>query len=334
MLVFEKHKATHPLAHYTGILTLQGLARWSVTSGDQSLLARAREELLPFIRGERPFKCNFPNYLCGGNGTAYLFFQGQLPEARDVVRSNAEQILTQAPRTHDGIITMPGSAGGDKIWIDAVFAVVPFLACAGLALNEARYIDEAVRQVRKHVAVLRDPSNGLLHQARGFSGPGVISADHWSRGNGWGLLALTELVDVLPANHPHRAEVVQIYLDLLEACLRFQDPDGLWHQEITLASSYVETSGTGLILHALGVALKHRLVPAARQADFDRGIRGLLTYVEADGSVRNACEGCLSPGDGSIAQYLTRQPVRNDPHSFGPVLLALGDALSLQKSNP
>jgi unsaturated rhamnogalacturonyl hydrolase len=332
---FEKHKATHTLAHYTGILSLQGLARLAIGVGDAALIERARAELLPFVSGDRQFKCNFPNYLCGGNGAAFLFWRGHLPEVADHVRQCADQILHGAPRSREGIVTMPSAAGTDKIWIDAAFAVSPFLLFAGVAFQDERCITEAIDQALKPVALLRNPANGLVHQARGFSSkPGAISEDHWSRGNGWALLALTELVDALPATHPRRAEVEQVFRDLLEACLRVQDSAGLWHHELTLPTSFVETSGSGLILYALGTALKRGIVAAHHRAAFDRGLAEYRRYIGGDGSVLNTCEGCLSPGDGSIAAYLTKQPVTNDPHAFGPVIFSFYSAALLEKTNP
>lgn len=37
------------------------------------------------------------------------------------------------------------------------------------------------------------------------------TAFHWGRANGWALLTLTEVLDVLPAGHPDRNEVLQQY---------------------------------------------------------------------------------------------------------------------------
>jgi len=339
---FERHKSIssverhtgrrHGLDHYTGILSLQALARLAIVSGDEELIERARQELLPFVRGERDFPCNFPNYLCGGNGTAYLLSCGRLPEARAAVHRRAEETLLASARSHDGIITLPGLAGTDKVWIDAAFATTPFMLHAGLALGDPRYVDDAVNQTMRLIGILRDPANGLVHQARSFSKPGAGSEDHWSRGNGWAILALADLVDGLPADHARRKEVETAFVDLLAACLRVQNAEGLWHHEMTLPSSLVEISGSGLILHALGVGLARGLVQSGHRADFDRGLKGLLHYIDPDGSVRNTCEGCLSPGDGSIAAFLTKQPIDNDPHAFGPITLAFTAALMLEKT--
>lgn len=327
---FQWHTEGHPLTHYTGILSLHGYARLALVDR-AAYLAAARAQLLPFVRDEREFHANFTNYYCGGNGTAFLLWQGDLPEAEAAVRHYAEDLITNAPRDDDGIFSMPNRPRHDMIWIDVVFAVTPFLLFAGLAYGEDSYIEEACQQTRKMIDVLRDPANGLLHQARGFVAPGHITKDHWSRGNGWGIYALAELVNYLPDDDPRRAEAARKFVDLVEACLQVQDDAGMWHQEMTdLDRSYVETSGTGLILYALGVGIECDLLPDATREALLRGLRGYLDYIRLEnGSVYHTCRGNLSPGDGSILAYKAVPPVLNDPHAFGPVTLAFGQAAKL-----
>jgi unsaturated rhamnogalacturonyl hydrolase len=324
---FHKHVATHPLAHYTGILSMHGYARLGIISGNPAVLDEARQTLLPFVRGERAFKANFTNYFCGGNGTAYLHWLGKLPAAAGTLRHYAEDFF-QAPRSSDGILRMPNSEA-EKVWIDTAFAVTPFMLFCGLAFDEERYIRAGYDQIDLMYHLLRDPDNGLLHQARGFTGPGVFSQDHWSRGNGWGILALTELVQYLPERHACRPGAEAMFTALVEACLRVQDEQGMWHQEMTDHDSYVETSGTGLILYAIGAGLEKGLLPDSVMEPYLRGLRGYSQYISPDGTVYHTCRGCLNPGKGTIADYKQRPPVINDSHAFGPVILAFGQAMSL-----
>ena len=331
LAAFARHQALHSFDHYTGILSLQALARLAMAEKDEALIARSREALLPFVRGERTFQCNFPNYLIGGNGAAYLLWQGRLPEAEAVVRRHARMILEEAARSRDGIVTRPDKRGTEAIFIDAAFAICPFLAFAGRALGEPALIDEALGQIRKLFAILRDPENGLLHQARGFSNRDQVTEDHWSRGNGWGLLAITEVCDALPEKDPRRAEATILARDLVEACVRAQDASGLWHQELPRHDSYVETSGTGLILYALGTGLLRGWVAPRHRPAFARGLAAYGRYIDSDGSVDHTCQGCLSPGAGTIADYMARPAAKNDRHAFGPVTLAFGVAAQLDR---
>jgi unsaturated rhamnogalacturonyl hydrolase len=258
-----------------------------------------------------------------------MLYLGKLPEAAEVARTYADEIMKDAPRDPNGILCHPNDPSAQKVWIDVAFAVTPFLVYTGRALDEDRYVEEGFQQTAKMVNLLRDPANGLLNQSVNYRGPGHRSQDHWSRGNGWGIHGLTELVQGLPDDHPRRAESERLFIDLLEVCLKFQDGDGMWHQEITRPDSYVETSGTGLILYALGVALERSLVSDTLRTAFRRGLHGCLRYIALDGSVHNCCGGCLCPGDGTIEDYMAKPHPLNDPHAFGPMVLLFDQAVRL-----
>ncbi len=325
---FHKHLEVHKnFDHYAGIVSLHGLARLASETGDEKLIAEARKQFDPYVKGERDFYVNFPNYLCGGNGTAWMLYRGLLPEAEKTVRFYADEILNDAVRTPNGILTHPRLPGEDVIWIDVAFAVSPFLLFAGLALNNDDYVGEAFQQTNKMVRIFNEKENGLLHQSRNMRGPGHQSEDHWSRGNGWGALAMAELAVYLPEAHPHKKEAVAQYLDHVRACADFQDEQGLWHQEMTDHDrSYVETSGSGLILYALGLGLTAGIVGESERARFERGLKGLLAYISSDTDIYHTCRGCLCPGQGTILEYKATPPVLNDVHAFGPVVLAMGQA--------
>ncbi len=328
-----KHKAVHGhLDHYTGTVTLHGLARLASEVGGAEALSLIRDELKPFLAGERDFACNFPNYLCGGNATAWMLYRGLLPEAAEKVRFYAEELLNDAPKDPQGILQKGDGAPG-RIWIDVAFAVTPFLIFAGMALNEERYVEEGVRQTFRMVDVFRNAERGLLHQSRGFNGPGRLSEDHWSRGNGWGAYALCELACQLPEGHPHKSESVDRLKALLNHALTFQNEQGLWHQEMTWNSyrpaSYVETSGSALLLYALGAGLHAGIADDGWEAAYRQGLRGLRRYITPDFDVFHTCKGCLCPGDGSKLDYAAMPPVVNDPHAFGPLVLCYGQAAVL-----
>lgn len=337
----RKHfSITGTFQHYPGIVSLHALTRLAVPGADREALAEARAYLLPFARGEMDFSCNFPNYQCGGNAAAWLLFKGHLPEAKDAVRRYAEITITESPRTSEGLFTHPKFAGEDRIFIDAAFAVCPFLLFAGLALGEERYVAEAWTQARGMIGILQNPDTGLLHQCRGFRAPGILSEDHWSRGNGWGVYALTELACHLP--DPSKQDAVALLRELLSACLAFQNPTRhLWHQEMTETKySYIEISGSALILYAMGVGLSEGFLDHTFRAPFENGIHAILDYVTNECDIFNVCAGCLCPGEGRKINYMATPPVRNDCHGFGSVALAMSQArllgypFSLKTPNP
>ncbi len=328
---YQTFRRLHRFEHYTGILALHGQARLALATGDKAVMEGLRKDLLPFTEGHgKEFTCNYPNYHCGGIASAILLYKGQLPEVREAAKYHCELIMSEAPRGEDGILCNPKLPERGRIFIDVAFAITPFLLYTGLVENKPEWVEDGCHQIIRMYELFLDDTCGLLHQSKNFNGKGNRSHDHWSRGNGWGLLALAELVDGLPANHPRRQQAENYLGDLLRNCLRYQDAQGMWHQEITREDSFVETSGTSLILFALGIALQHNVISKDEgMAAFEKGLRGLLTYIALDGSIHNTCHGCLCPGDGSILEYMSKGHPINDCHAFGAVSLAFGQAYVL-----
>lgn len=335
-LVYNRAKALHPMAHYTGILTLNGLARLALTTDNaedqQRLLQEAQLQYQPFLAGKADWKfCNFQCYRSGGSGSAYLWWKDALPNAdASVYEPYIEELLNAAPRDTNGVLCHPKEPEAGKIFIDIAFAVVPFLLYCGLKLERDDLIHQAWTETKNFMEALRVPETGLVNQAINYCGPGHRSEDHWSRGNGWAAHALCALVESMPDDHADRPEVEACYVAFIDACLNFQDKEcGLWHQEMTDKESYVETSGSGLILHAIGVGLKRGLLGTSHRKAFEDGLRGYLSYIAIDGSVHNTCVGCLSPGQGTKEDYANRGHLLNDCHAFGPVILAFAQAHAL-----
>lgn len=329
--LYDRYESLSEVKHYYGLLAIYALIRAAEAGEDAALLARCQRILRRFPAGVVHPVYNFASYTIGGNARAFLFFRGHDPEAEAMVREYAEELM-QAPRDAQGILKNRYRPEADLIWIDVAMAATPYLLFAGLALDEPRYIDEAARQAFMHYDVFMDRSCGLLHQSKNFNGPGRFSEDHWSRGNGWGLIGLTELVQYLPTDSPHRAEACQRFVAHCEALLPHQADSGFWRQEIPLNSAWIESSGTGLILYGMGVGMRAGVLSRHTFGEpFRRGVDGLLSLaMDPDGTTYHSCPGCLCPGmgpeKGTVQAYLNLRPEVNEVHSFGPLMLALTEA--------
>ncbi len=69
---------------------------------------------------------------------------------------------------------------------------------------------------------------------------------YWTRGNGWALAALVRVLDIIPANAPHRNEYLTTYHEMENAIVPLQRPDGFWNVSLEDPNHFggKETSGT------------------------------------------------------------------------------------------
>lgn len=320
---------------YQGSCMFHALADYALASGDSRVMETVDSVAGRFVRGEIVMKgtCNFHSYRCGGSAVAALAFAGKDGYA-EIVRDHAfwqwkNQRRTQSDGLMTGQYTRP--AQPDIFFVDVLFAVVPFFLYAGLMENNEEYIDYAAWMMLEARKILKDDATGLWHQSRGTAYvPLKLTEDCWSRGNGWASMAVSSLIRYLPKENRYYKDVRAVAREFYTSVLKYQDPkSGLWFQEMTDPSSYVETSGSALLLEGIGAAIETGVLPKKHKADFLRGIQGLLMYIDPDGSIGHTCRGCLSPGDGTKEDYKDRQFYYNEPHAFGPAVFAMAQALRL-----
>lgn len=332
----DPHYTSAPLNNYPGILSMFAGIQAAAASGDKEWIEDVNSYLAKYPhRFNDPdvyFEGSFDNYRVGGLGKGWAVMKGIYDEDKELIREYAE-LTVKAPRSDDGIICHP-RIPDKRIWVDVVFAVTPFMLYAGIILDEQKYIDYAVEQCFKMYDVFMDESNGLLHQTRGFlEDKTKTSDDHWSRGNGWGILGMTELVRYLPKDSQYYDEAVERFKAHCDALIKYQNIHGLWRQEIPEPLAWEEASGTGIFLYAFGVGMRRGILDKEIYVPvFKKGIEGLCEYcINPDLSIDKGCCGCCCPGEGkmkgTVESYLTiPMPRRNDSHVFGPVIMALTEA--------
>lgn len=331
--LFERYDTTQCVCHYYGLLALFALAQTAFEAKDEKLMEKCVTMLCAYPDKIDHPRYNFANYEVGGAGKAWLAYKGLLDGEKERIREYAEKTLT-APKSKEGILCWPSDEEKNKIWIDTVYAVTPFMLYAGLALREESYIDFAAEQCYRMYEFFLDKTCGLLHQSRGFMPDKTrVSADHWSRGNGWGYLGLTELVSALPKESKHRPKAEQYFKELSRSLLACQTEKGVWRQELLSDYAWDESSGTALILYGFGVGLRLGLLDAETySAPYQKGMQALVRYfISEDCSTLMCCQGCLCPGEGekkgSVKAYLTDVwPKTDERHSYGAFMLALVEA--------
>lgn len=229
-----------------------------------------------------------------------------------------------------------------QMWLDGLYMAAPFYAQYGATFDEPAAFDDVALQFTLITRYTREPATGLFRHAwdetrsmfwaDSLTG---LSAHVWGRAMGWFAMALVDVLDFLPEDHPERPEIVRIFRDLAEAVARVQDPvTGTWYQVLDLAArkgNYREASATAMFVYALarGVRLGHldeRFAHVAR-----RGYRGLLReFIEAHPDGRVDMHGIVAVAglggrqmrDGSFAYYMSEPIVSNDYKGVGPFIMA------------
>lgn len=198
-----------------------------------------------------------------------------------------------------------------RLWIDDMYMITIVQSRAYLATGDIKYLDRAAKEMCMYLDTLQ-MENGLFYHA-----PDVPF--YWSRGNGWMATGLTEMLKILPEDHPCRPRITEGYLTMMESLLKLRNGEGLWNQLIDEPDFWTETSGSAMFAYAIITGVKFgwldraKYAPAARKAWIS-----LVSYLNEIYDIRNVCVGTNKKND---KQYYFDRP-RNigDFHGQAPML--------------
>jgi unsaturated rhamnogalacturonyl hydrolase len=333
------------LGGYPTGVTLGGMLLAADVTGDsryheyvnQRLLAVV--EYLPYFRAQaeefgaagNTFRNFFePTSLdaCGAWGAAMVKARraGAGPDLKSIIDLYADYIGKQQMRLGDGTLARP-HPWPDSLWLDDLYMSVPFLAQMGKLTGDTRYFDDGVRQVKQFANRLFVPEKNLFAHGWHAAGGDLEPRFHWGRANGWCFMAMAELLDVLPEDHPGRDDVLRIFRFHAKGLVEHQSGSGFWHQLLDRTDSYLETSCTDMFTFGLlrginrGWLSPENFAPAAQA-----GWNAVVTRVNERGGVEGVCAGTNYATD---ALYYYNRPMREDAHGGGPVLLAGSEMIRL-----
>lgn len=215
------------------------------------------------------------------------------------------------------------------LWLDDLYMSVPCLAQAGKLTGERRYYDDAAKQILKFADRMFVKDRKLFMHAW-VQGMDPHPAFHWARANGWAIMAMAELLDVLPESHPSRAKILALFKEHATGLLAHQGHAGLWHQLLDRRESYEETSASAMYVFAIARGINRGWLDArAFGPAIAIGWNAVAGKVNAKGQVENVCVGT---GVGWEPMFYMYRPTHLlAAHGYGPVLLAGAEMIELLK---
>ena len=233
-----------------------------------------------------------------------------------------QYVVKEQVRLPDGTFTR-NTPHQYTTWTDDMYMGIPFLVYSSLLTKDAAekksLMEDAVNQIFTFNKQVWDAGHNLYRQAQ-YSDI-KIKIPFWSRANGWGLWAVTEVLAHLPKNHPKYKEVLAHYRTHINTLIRHQDSTGFWHNLIDYPDTFLETSGTAIFTMAIARGINNgwldrkKYLPAAL-----KGWKAIESVVDNDGTLHGTCIGTNMSEN--VRDYYTRPVADDDTHGILPVLFA------------
>jgi unsaturated rhamnogalacturonyl hydrolase len=231
----------------------------------------------------------------------------------------------------------------NQMWLDGIYMGTPFYAQYAATFGDSTMFDDIALQFELLGAHACDSATGWYYHGWDASksvywaDPETgLSANFWSRGVGWYYMALIDVLDFFPLNHPKRQILVNQFVDLSNTIRNAQDSVGLWYQVSNYPEregNYREATSSAMFTYGLLKGIDKGILDESFKASALRGFNGIteaLIIVHQDGEVEltSCCAGAgLGPADNPVRngsyQYYIEETIRsNDGKGTAPFIMA------------
>jgi len=249
-----------------------------------------------------------------------------------------KQLDTQ-PRTGDGGFWHK-QLYPHQMWLDGLYMAEPFYAEYAKLFDEPADFDDVAKQIRLTDEHTYSPETGLFYHGwdENKSQPWAnkvtgTSSNFWGRAIGWYAMAMVDVLDYFPTNHPARPQIIATFQKLCAGVEKYQDPQtGLWWQVIDQGhrqGNYLEATSSSMFVYAIAKGINHGYLPRSYEPAVLKGYRGIIKHlIRDDGNGRWSLTHCCSVAglgygrDGSFGYYINEPVVDNDLKGIGPFILA------------
>lgn len=245
---------------------------------------------------------------------------------RPLIDRYIDYILNKEYRLSDGTFARLRPQK-NTVWLDDMFMGIPAVAYMGKLTGDVKYYDEAARQV------LQFASRMWVKERQLFRHGWVEEMDphpafFWGRANGWAILTLCEVLDVLPVDHPKRPEIMNLLKNHAQGLAALQHHTGYWHQLLDRNDTYLEASATAIYTYCLAHAINKGWINAKAFGPVAlSGWHAVEASINEKGQVENVCVGT---GMGFDAAFYAHRPVHvMAAHGYGPAVWAGAEIIRL-----
>jgi unsaturated rhamnogalacturonyl hydrolase len=204
-------------------------------------------------------------------------------------------------------------------WCDALFMSPPVLSRMYAITNDRKYLDYMDHEWWLTSAELYNPQEHLYFRDSRFLTQKQANGKplFWSRGNGWVMGALVNVLQIMPADYPGRAKYVEQFREMAATIAKIQSPDGLWRSGLLDPDAYElpEVSGSAFFTYGIAYGVNEHILDRKTYLPVvEKSWKGMLAHIYADGRL-----GSIQPIDGQPGKF---KPSASYVYGVGGFLLA------------
>ncbi|WP_443937504.1 glycoside hydrolase family 88 protein [Pedobacter sp. MW01-1-1] len=234
----------------------------------------------------------------------------------------------------------------NQMWLDGLYMGEPFYAEYADLMKKPEAFDDIAKQFILMEKNSRDAKTGLLihgydeSREQQWADKTTGRSPHvWARAMGWYIMALVDVLDNFPKDHPKRAELLAILNRTATAVVKYQDKKtGVWYDIVDLPTrkgNYIESSASSMFVYGLAKGVRKGYLAQSFMAPAKKGFEGIKKeFIENAGTDRVNLTRTVSVSglggkpryrDGSFDYYMSEKVITNDPKGMGSFIVAAAE---------
>ena len=222
-----------------------------------------------------------------------------------------------------------------QMWMDGAYMAGPLSVMYAARFGDTALRERAINQILIMNRFMRDEKTGLYYHGwddskkECWADPETgLSGYFWGRAVGWYSVAILDILDYIPKDHPAVPKLKEIEVQLLTDIAKYQDKEtGMWYNVLDRVDdprNWVESSCTNLFIYSYAKALRKGILDKKFKDVLEKAYSGMenILYNDENGNlvVDKVCIGtCIDSG--TYEHYLNREQIKNDLHGIGAFLL-------------
>ncbi len=336
--------AAKPKWEYTPTLMARAFIELYTRTGDTAYLNHAQAFADQFIGEDGTiltYKKSLYNMdrIQGGNFLIMLQAINPQPQYAIAIETLRDQLREQ-PRTSEGGFWHK-QVYEHQMWLDGLFTGTTFYARYAAYKPEPEAWSDVARQFLIIDAHTRK-ANGLNHhgwdESRQMGWSDSItgcSPETWGRAEGWYVMALVDVLELMPKDHPDREALVNALNRVVIALSEFQDKDThLWYQvpdKGDKEGNYLESTCSAMYCYAMAKGARIGVLDKRYKQEAQQVLEGLKAHkiVRNEDGTLSLIDCCAVAGlggnpyrDGTYDYYIHERIREDDPKGVAPLILA------------
>ena len=336
--------AAKPKWEYTPTLMARAFIELYTRTGDTTYLNHAQAFADQFIGEDGTiltYKKSLYNMdrIQGGNFLIMLQAINPQPQYATAIETLRDQLREQ-PRTSEGGFWHK-QVYEHQMWLDGLFTGTTFYARYAAYKPEPEAWSDVARQFLIIDAHTRK-ANGLNHhgwdESRQMGWSDSItgcSPETWGRAEGWYVMALVDVLELMPKDHPDREALVNALNRVVIALSEVQDKDThLWYQVPDKGDeegNYLESTCSAMYCYAMAKGARIGVLDKRYKQEAQQVLEGLKAHkiVRNEDDTLSLIDCCAVAGlggnpyrDGTYDYYIHERIREDDPKGVAPLILA------------